>query len=82
MFTIEARDAFGNQLQTLPAEVNLSLRYNDAEVRGLSEATVTISHLNTLTNQWEPAPKLYRDANWNYVASSLMDIGVFVVHIP
>ena len=82
VFRIEAQDATGKTLDRLPAEVNLSVRYTDQEVTGLSEQNVTLSQLGATDNQWKPAPKLVREATSNYVAASVTDLGTYAVHTP
>lgn len=82
MFTVEARDSLGNRLQSLPAEVNLALHYNDFEVTGMSESAITLDWLDPFDNQWKPTPKQFRQDSTNYIASSTTQLGVFVVHVP
>ena len=82
IFRIDAQDATGKTLNTLPAEVNLSVRYNDAEVSSLNESNVALSHLTTTNNQWKAAPKQVRDEPTNYVAASILEAGTYVVHVP
>jgi hypothetical protein len=80
-FVVEATDAMGVPLTTLPAEVNLAIRYADSTVSGLNEDGLTLSRLNTMTNQWQTAPKLVKDANSNYLAASVLELGTYVVHV-
>jgi hypothetical protein len=82
VFTIAARDATGTVLTALPGEVNVSLRYNTKDVSGLNEQNLTLSRLNPTTNQWQPAAKLYKDADSNYIAASVTEVGSYVVHAP
>jgi hypothetical protein len=82
MFVLEAKDASGTQLSTLPAEANLAIRYADDTVAGLNEGNLTLSRLDPTTNQWQPAPKLVREPDSNYVAASVMDLGTYVVSAP
>ncbi len=79
-FIIEAKDAMGVPLTSLPAEVNLAIRYADSAVSNLNEDNLTIARLNTTTNQWVAAPKLVKDAASNYVASSTSELGTYVVY--
>jgi len=78
-FALEARDANGNQLTSLPAEVNLAVRYADETVSGLNEGNLTLSHLDPATNQWQAAPKLVRETDSNYVAAAITQLGTYVV---
>jgi hypothetical protein len=79
IFVLEARDASGAQLASLPAEVNLAVRYADSTVAGLNEDTLTVSRLDPATNQWQAAPKLVREPDSNYVAVSVTQLGTYVV---
>jgi hypothetical protein len=81
-FAIEARDASGQQLTTLPAEANVAIRYADSTVDGLNEGNLTLSRLDPATNQWQAAPKLVREADSNYVAASIMQLGTYTVSAP
>ena len=60
----------------------MSVRYNARDVSGLNEQNLTMSRFNPATNQWQTAPKLYKDADTNYIAASVMDIGTYAVHAP
>ena len=79
MFVLEARDASGTQLSSLPAEANLAIRYADTTVSGLNEETLTLSRLDPATNQWQAAPKLVRETDSNYVAASVIALGTYVL---
>lgn len=79
VFAVEARDASGAQLSSLPAEVNLAVRYADDTVSGLNEGNLTISRLDPSTNQWQTAPKIVRETDSNYVAASITQLGTYVV---
>jgi hypothetical protein len=78
-FVVEARDANGVQLTSLPAEVNLAVRYADQTVDGLNESNLTLSRLDPFTNQWQEAPKIVRETDSNYVAASITQLGTYVV---
>jgi len=81
-FAVEARDASGTQLTTLPAEVNLAIRYADSTVDGLNEGNLTVSRLDPSTNQWQSAPKIVRETDSNYVAASITQLGTYTVSAP
>jgi len=81
-FAVEARDASGTQLTSLPAEVNLAVRYADSTVKGLNEGNLTLSRLDPSTNQWQSAPKVVRETDSNYVAASIMQLGTYTVSAP
>ena len=80
-FSITARDAAGTVLTVLPGEINVSVRYNTKDVSGLNEQNLTLSRLNP-GGSWQAASKLYKDADTNYIAASVMDLGVYAVHAP
>lgn len=82
LFTIEAKDATGKALTTLPGEINLSVRYNEADIKSLTESNLTISRLNTTSNQWSAAPKQVKSAEGNYIAASVSEPGAYIVHTP
>jgi hypothetical protein len=82
LFVVEATDATGATLTALPAEANLAVKYADETVSGLNEQNLTLSRLDPATNQWTPAPKLVKDAETNYLAASIIDLGTYVVSAP
>ena len=79
VFVVEARDGSGTQLSSLPAEVNLAVRYADSTVSGLNESNLTLSRLDPATNQWQAAPKIVREPDSNYMAASVTQLGTYVV---
>lgn len=79
VFAVEARDASGQQLTSLPAEANLAVRYADETVSGLNESNITISRLDPSTNLWQAAPKIVRETDSNYIAASITQLGTYVV---
>jgi hypothetical protein len=81
-FAVEARDANGTQLTSLPAEANLAIRYADDTVSGLNEGNLTLSWLNPTSNTWQAAPKLVREADSNYLAASITQLGTYTVSAP
>ena len=82
MFRIGARDASGALLPTLPTEVNLTVRYQDADLDGRDDALVTLVRLDPVDNQWKTAPRLLTDPATNFVAASFSDLGVYAVSVP
>jgi hypothetical protein len=82
IFEVVAADAFGAPLATLPAEVSLSVRYADPDVAGLDETFITLSRLDPLDQMWKTAPNLLVDPLTNSVMASVVDTGVFAVHVP
>lgn len=82
IFILEAVDQQGATLSQLPAEVNLSVRYSDADVTGLNEPAITMARLDPNTNQWTSAPKMLAQPDSNYIAASVMQPGVYAVYAP
>ncbi|MGE3912045.1 MAG: hypothetical protein AB7K36_21985 [Chloroflexota bacterium] len=82
IFMLEATDSMGTVLQTLPAEVNLSVHYTDLDVTGLNDTAITMSRLDPFDSTWKPAAKLFTDPLTNYVAGSILETGVYAVYVP
>ena len=82
IFQIEARDAAGNLMNALPAEVNLSARYMNSEITGLDRNRATFWWYNPTAALWGPAPKLVVDPNFNFVSSSTTGLGTYCVCLP
>ncbi|MCC6178962.1 MAG: hypothetical protein IT305_26945 [Chloroflexi bacterium] len=79
-FLLIFEDCGGNPISTLPAEVNLGIHYNDADVAGLNESNLTISHLNATANQWQPVAKQAGDPSSNYISATIQDGGYYTVY--
>ncbi len=82
MFRIEARDQQGAVLSLLPAEVNLSIRYTDADVAGRDDAGVTLARLDPGDNRWQTASRLLVDPEGNFLAASITELGTYAVYLP
>jgi len=82
IFRIEAKNASGAPLVTLPAEVHLGVRYGDQDVAGLNKQNATLSWLDPADNRWKPAAKLATDPSTNYVAASVTALGTYAVSVP
>jgi hypothetical protein len=82
IFQIDAKDATGAAVTTLPSEVNVTVHYNDPDVVGLTEANITMGHLDAAGTQWSAVPKLVTDPTGNTVSASITDLGVFAVYVP
>ena len=82
MFRIEAWDASGTPLATLPAEVNLSVRYNESDLDGLDDSRVTLARLEPADSQWKAPLRLLTDPASNFVAASISDLGVYALYLP
>jgi hypothetical protein len=80
IFQLEAFDAAGVPLTTLPAEVSLRVLYADPDIFGLDEASITLSRLDPVDQLWKTAPNLLVDLTTNSVMASTMDTGVYAVH--
>ena len=64
----------------LPAEVNLGVRYSDADVGGLNEANFKLAWLDSADNTWKPLAKQAPDPAANYVSATIQTTGYFVVY--
>jgi hypothetical protein len=82
IFRIEAQDASGARLTTLPAEVHLGVRYADQDVAGLNKQNATLLWLDPADTQWKPATKLAADPSTNYLAASVTALGTYAVSVP
>jgi hypothetical protein len=81
LFQLEAHDGGGAALTQLPAEVNLSARYTNEQVSGLSRRDATLLWLDPADNQWKTAPKLVTSPSTHYVAASVTGSGAYAVCI-
>ncbi|MFN8526847.1 MAG: hypothetical protein U0821_27400 [Chloroflexota bacterium] len=79
LFQLVAEECDGGGIGTLPAEVNLGVRYTDGEVSGMDESKITISRLGA-DNKWQAEPKQAPDPGANYVSATITNLGYFVVH--
>lgn len=82
IFQIDAKDETGATLTTLPSEVNITVHYNDPDVVGLTEANITMGHLDEAASQWTAVPNFVADVAGNTVSASTTDLGVFAVYVP
>jgi hypothetical protein len=80
LFRVTADDCGGGAIAPLPAEVNLGVRYSDADVGGLNEANFKLAWLDPADNTWKPLPKQAADPAANYVSATIMNTGFFVVY--
>lgn len=81
MFQVVAEPCDGGPpLATLPAEVNLGVRYADADVAGLNEATFALARLDTTANRWLPAAKQATDPPANFTSASISELGYYVLY--
>jgi hypothetical protein len=70
----------GGGIALLPAEINLGVRYTDAEAAGLFEANFKIAALDPVDKQWVPEPKQAPDPGANFVSATIMRLGFFAVY--
>jgi hypothetical protein len=80
LFRVTADDCGGGGIATLPAEVNLAVRYSDADVGGLNEASFKLAWLDPADNTWKPLAKQAPDPGANFVSATIQNTGVFVVY--
>jgi len=80
LFRVTADDCAGGGIGTLPAEVNIGVRYGDSDVGSLNEANFKIAWLDPSDNTWEPVQKQAPDPAANYVSATTMNTGYFVVY--
>jgi hypothetical protein len=82
IFVIQAFDATGMEISTLPADVSVMVRYSDADIVGLDETYLTLSRLDPLDQTWKTASNLLVDPLTNTVMFSVLDTGVFAAYVP
>ena len=80
VYEVRAAPCGGDFVQTLPAEVNLSIHYNDLEAYGLDESRFVIGRLDFNTATWLPVEKQARDPANNIVAATIDQPGFYVVY--
>jgi hypothetical protein len=80
LFQLIAESCDGTPIATLPAEVNLGVRYEDADAAGLNEANFTLSRLDSSANQWRAAAKQASDPGANFTSATITDLGYYVLH--
>jgi len=82
IFLVDAVDADGYTLATMPAEARLTIRYGDMDVFGLDESFLTLSRLDAATSTWFSVPNVVIDPVSNYLETPLMETGVYVLSVP
>jgi hypothetical protein len=80
LFQLIAEACDGTPIATLPAEVNLGIRYTDAEAAGLNEANFTVARLDTTANQWRTAEKQAADPPNNLTSATVSEMGYYVLY--
>ena len=78
-YEIRASYCDTNPLLQFPAEVNLSIRYNDIEATGLDESRFVIGHLDVPTGTWTPVEKRANDPSQNVTTATILDTGFYMV---
>jgi hypothetical protein len=80
LFQVIAETCDGTPIPVLPAEVNLGVRYSDADAAGLNEQNFTIARLDTSANQWRPTQKQAIDAQANLASATITEMGFYVLY--
>jgi hypothetical protein len=80
VYEIRASECNGSPIQTLPAEVNLAIRYNDVEAIGLDESRFTIGKLDLGTRTWYPVEKQETNTGSNTVTATINEVGFYSVY--
>ena len=78
-YEIRASYCDTNPLMDLPAEANLSIRYNDIEATGLDESRFVIGRLDLATGTWSPLEKRANDPASNYTTATISQTGFYMV---
>jgi hypothetical protein len=78
-YEIRASSCDTNPIAQLPAEANLSIRYNDIEATGLDESRFVIGRLDTPTRTWQPIEKRANDPSSNVTTATIIDTGFYMV---
>ena len=81
IFQLDATDASGAALTTLPSEVTIKATYSDRDVIGLNEANLTLGHLDVSSSQWSPAPKLVPDAIGHSISATVTATGAYSAYV-
>ena len=79
-FQLIAETCDGSPVAVLPAEVNLGVRYEDADAAGLNEANFALARLDTSANQWSAVQKQAPDPPNNYTSATITEMGFYVLH--
>jgi len=74
LFRVSADNCGGGNLGSLPAEVNLGVRYSPVA------ANYKLAWLDPADNTWKPLPKQAADPGANYISATIMNTGYFVVY--
>jgi hypothetical protein len=80
LFQLNADDCAGAAIATLPAEVNLGVRYSDQDAGGLTESKFTLTRLDPASNSWKPLEKQAADPNANLVSATTTATGTYLVY--
>jgi hypothetical protein len=78
-YEIRASYCDTNPLLELPAEANLTIRYNDIEATGLDESRFVIGHLDVPTGTWTPVEKRANDPASNVTTATIIQTGFYMV---
>lgn len=80
VFNIAAGPCNGGGFVTLPAEINLGIRYTDLEATAYNERAFFIARLDPDDNLWTDAMKLADDPGANYVSATIKHAGLYTVY--
>lgn len=81
VFRLQAQGCGGEpRPANLPAEVNLGVRYSDADAAGLNEQSFTLALLDPTANTWAPAAKQASDPAANYASATIANTGTYALY--
>jgi len=80
LFQLIAENCGGGPVAVLPAEVNLGVRYTDAEAGGMNEGNFTLARLDTTANQWRTVEKQAADPPNNFASATITEMGFYVLY--
>ena len=80
LFQLVAETCDGSPIPVLPAEVNLGVRYTDADAAGMNEGSFTLGRLDTSANQWRQVEKQANDPPNNYSSATIREMGFYVLY--
>jgi len=80
-YEIRAGDCNGGpNMDTLPGEVNLAVRYNALEAAGLNKSRIVIGRLDPASNTWVTLEKLGNDPANNFTSATISQTGFYMVY--
>ncbi len=79
VYEVWASDCGANRMPELPAEVNLGIRYNSADVGGRDTSRFVIGRLDMNTATWVPVEKQANDPPASYISATITQTGYYMV---